>query len=408
MTFGEKLRSGRTAKALTQSDLGAGRYSASYVSLLESGQRRPTTEMALHFARVLDLDPQAVLGWMTSGPSDEAGALAAAMQNAQGAWDLKDYALAVSEAGYAASLATEQGNAVAWWHLTNLQADAYSAQRRHGETEAKLLELLAHPLTVDRPELHATVLGGLSTVRRFGSDLPGALALARSAAAAAAPLPEYSAIRLKTKFILIASLSVLGLLEEASEEALSLTGIEQVGGVPSPTIGRAGWVVGNIAFRRGDIETGIGQHTLAASHLRPQADIQLWSHFNLASAGVRLRAGLSDAGVERCLSNAELGLRIAGTKVQRAELLLAQAQLRALRGEMEKVMPLLLTVQEQDVELEFEHAGLMERLLGRYSASAGDPVRARRHYLEAAKLYSDAGDEDMATELLGELQDVVP
>jgi hypothetical protein len=75
---------------------------------------------------------------------------------------------------------------------------------------------------------------------------------------------------------------------------------------------------------------------------------------------------------------------------------------------MEKVMPLLLTVQEQDVELEFEHAGLMERLLGRYSASAGDPVRARRHYLEAAKLYSDAGDEDMATELLGELQDVVP
>ncbi|MHA7264415.1 helix-turn-helix domain-containing protein [Arthrobacter sp. TMN-37] len=406
MTFGEKLKAARTAKGLTQSGLGAGRYSASYISLLESGQRQPSKEMALHFAQLLRLDPAEVLAWIRTGPSDDSGALAAAMHHAQKARELKDYSLAALEAEYAASLAHEQGDTVVWRHFTNLQADAYAILRRHDETEAKLVELLAHPMTLEQPELHATALGGLARVRRFGSDLPEALALARQAATAADPLPEYSETRLMSKFVLIASLSVLGLLDEAWEEAQSLSGIEEIGGVPSPTIGRAGWVLGNIAFRRGDVDTGLAQHALAAQHIPPHADIQLWSHFNLASAGVRLRAGLCDAGVERCLDNADLGLQVAGTDVQRAELLLAKAQLQALRGQMAEVVSLLRTVQEQDVDLEFEHAGLMERLWGRYHASTDDLLRARSHYLKAAQLYSDAGDSDMASELLEELLDV--
>ncbi len=408
MAFGEELRSARTAKGLTQSDLGAGRYSASYVSLLENGQRQPTKEMAWHFAEMLALDPQTVLGWINAGPSDEAGTLAAAMQHAQAAFDLKDFTLAASEAEYVASLALEQANPVVWWHFTNLQAEAYAAIRRYDLSENTLTELMAHPMTGEWPELRATVLSGLSIVKRNTGSLGAAITLARAAATAAEALPEYSVTRLKCGFILVAALSVKGDLDEAWEKALPLTHLHNVQGVPSPTIGRAGWVVGNIAFRRGDIETGLAQHTLAAEHITPQADVRLWAHFNRASATVRLKAGLSDAAVETCLSNAELGFRISGTDIERAELLLAQAHLRALRGNLDGILPLLKTVNDLDVDLEFEHSALLERLLAKHYCAVDDLIQARTHYLRAAKLYSDAGDPETASEVLSELLDISP
>ncbi|MHA7264414.1 helix-turn-helix domain-containing protein [Arthrobacter sp. TMN-37] len=408
MAFGEELRRARTAKALTQGELGAGRYSASYISLLESGQRQPTKEMAWHFAEMLQLDPQTVLGWIRTGPSDEAGALVAAMQHAQGAFDLKDFTLAASEAEYVATLALEQSNTVVWWHFTNLQAEAYAAIRRYDLSEQVLTELLAHPMTGEWPELQATVLSGMSIVKRNTGALGAAITLARAAATAAEALPDYAVTRLKCGFILVAALSMKGDLEEAWEKALPLSHLHSVQGVPSPTIGRAGWVVGNIAFRRGDIETGLIQHKLAAEHITPQADVRLWAHFNRASATVRLKAGLSDAAVEQCLANAELGFRISGTDIERVELLLAQAHLKALRGHVDALLPLLATVQELDVDLDFEHTALLERLLAKHYCAVDDLMRARTHYLRAAKLYSDAGDPETASEVLSELLDVSP
>ncbi|RJT97453.1 XRE family transcriptional regulator [Arthrobacter frigidicola] len=404
MAFGDELRSARTAKKLTQSELGAGRYSASYVSLLESGQRQPSKEMAWHFADLLQLDPQTVLGWIRTGPADDGGALAAALQHAQNAWDLKDYALAASESEYVASLAREQSNSAIWWHFTNLQAEAYSALRRPDLAEETLTELLAHPLTGEWPELEATVLSALSVAKRATGALDEAITLARSAVAAASSLPDHSVTRLKCGFILVAALSVRGDYEEAWEEALPLTDLSTVPGLSSPTIGRAGWVVGNIAFRRGDVETGLAQHAIAAQHLTPHTDVGLWAHFNRATASARLLAGISDDAVEQCLANADLGFRIAGTDSERSELLLARAHLQSLRGDLGAAYALIEQVKDPE-DLEFESAGLRERLLGQYYASVDAPAPARRHYLRAAKHYSDAGDPETASEVLNELLD---
>jgi transcriptional regulator with XRE-family HTH domain len=408
MAFGNELRNARTAKKLTQSELGAGRYSASYVSLLESGQRQPSREMAWHFAELLELDPQTVLGWLRTDPTDDGGALAAALQHAQNAWDLKDYALAASESEYVASLAREQSNAAIWWHFTNLQAEAYSALRRLDLAEETLTELLAHPMTSEWPELQATVLSGLSIVKRSTGAMGEATRLARAAAAAAEALPEYSVTRLKSTFILVAALSMKGDLEEAWEKALPLAQLSTVEGVPSPTVGRACWVVGNIAFSRGDIETGLAQHTLAAEHITPQSDVRLWAHFNSASAAMRLKAGISDAAVEQCLSNADLGFRISGTEVERIEMHLAQAHLQALRGDTAAVLPVLMRVEQEEVDLDFEPTGLLEWLLAKHYVATDDLKRARTHYSRAARHYSDAGDPETASEVLSELLDTSP
>jgi transcriptional regulator with XRE-family HTH domain len=408
VTFGDELKKARLAKSLTQSELGAGRYSASYISLLESAQRQPTPDMAHHFAEILQLDPQSVLGWIRTGPADDGGALAVAMQHARAAFDLKDFSLAASEAEYVASLALEQDNTVVWWHFTNLRAEAYLALRRPELAEATLTELLAHPMTGEWPELQATALGAMSTVKRSNGFLGEAIALARAASAAAKSLPDHSTARLTSGFILVAALSVKGDVDEAWEEALPLSQLHTVPGVPSPTVGRAGWVVGNIAFRRGDVETGLAQHALAAQHIVPQTDVLLWAHFNRASASMRLKAGLMDEGVERCLANADLGFQITGTDLERNELLLAHAHLQSLRGNNDAVIALLRRVQDKDMDLEFENAALLERLLAKHYAATDDLLRAHRHYLRAAKLYSDAGDPESASEVLGELLDVSP
>lgn len=405
MTFGEKLREARVAKGLTQSELGGGKYSTSYVSLLERAQRQPTLAMTRHFAGVLGIDPDVVAKWIGSAEPDSGG-LSAAVLHANSAWKLKDHALAASESEYAASLAREQSNTAVWWNMTAVQADAYLALGRFDEAGATLNELLEHPATLAQPELQATALVRLSAIKRATGELEEAIGLARSATRIAARLPEHSATRLECGYVLVAALAVRGNLDEAWRHASELARIDQFPEVPSLSIGRAAWVVGNVAFRRGDVETGLKQHLLAAEHITPQADIGMWAQFNRASASRRLNAGIIDDGVEQCIENAALGLGIAGTAEELLELALTKAHLHSLRGDFAAARPLLLEVQEKSAGLEFEAAGLLEHLLGRYYASVQDLDTARTHYMKAAKLYSDASASDVASHILGELMDI--
>jgi transcriptional regulator with XRE-family HTH domain len=59
--FGVRLRSLRRQLGITQSDLAGDDFSTSYVSLLESGKRRPTPEVALRLAARLDVAPEVLL-----------------------------------------------------------------------------------------------------------------------------------------------------------------------------------------------------------------------------------------------------------------------------------------------------------------------------------------------------------
>ncbi|WP_299169432.1 helix-turn-helix domain-containing protein [uncultured Arthrobacter sp.] len=405
MTFGEKLREARVAKGLTQNELGGGKYSTSYVSLLERAQRQPTLAMTRHFADILGIEPDTVAQWIGS-PEPDSGGLSAAVLHATSAANLKDHALAASEAEYAASLAKEQMNTAVWWNMTAVQAEAYLALGRFDEAVATLEELLEHPTTLAQPELHATALVRLSAIKRATGDLEDAIALARAATGVSRSLPEHSATRLECGYVLVAALAVRGNLDEAWQHASDLALVDQFPEVPSLSIGRAAWVVGNVAFRRGDVETGLKQHRLAAEHITPQADIGMWAQFNRASASRRLAAGISDEDVEQCIENAVLGLRIAGTAEEHLELALTRAHLHSSRGEFEAAKPLLFEVQEKAAGLEFEAAGLLELLLGRYYANVEDLEAARTHYMKAAKLYSDASASDVASHVLGELMDI--
>lgn len=399
MRFGDMLREARNAKGLTQAELGAGVYSTHFISLLERGLRQPTPDMVQHFAARLGMDVQTLNWWVEPPSADDQPALTTAMFAANYARDMRDDALAASEAEHAANIAFEQRNAPAWWDMSMLQAQSLIALRRLADAEAVLLRMDSSSLMTATPELRSVVVGRLSTIARGQGRLVEALALAHQAFGAAKELPAHSPARLQAAFILLAALSVKGHLDEAWDIAVELDISAETPAVPSLLVARGAWAIGNVAFRRGEIDTGREYHALAARLLLPQMDLEAWSEFHEASATLKLQAGVVDDSVRDSLGKAEQGARVLDDPEQLLEVALAQAHLALLTGDVEAAGALLRTVRSERHLLDFESTIDLETCLGQFFAATGSPEQAIRHLSEAARLYSEAGADEKAREL---------
>src|SRR3954453_5382121 len=102
---GERLRQLRVAAGLTQSDLAEGRFSKEYVSQIERGKTRPTTETLEWLAERLGADP----AYLTGGVgAEQRGLVEAALARAEALLEATHYLAAAKEfeAGRAAVAAT--------------------------------------------------------------------------------------------------------------------------------------------------------------------------------------------------------------------------------------------------------------------------------------------------------------
>lgn len=399
MRFGDMLRQARNAKGLTQAQLGAGICSTHYISLLERGQRQPTPNMVQHFATVLGMDPQLLSWWVEPPSGTDESALAAAMHNAGNARDLHDDALTASEAEYAASIAREQGNLAAWWSTASLQSQALLALHRFDDADAVLRMLADNPLAGQKPQLRVVVLGRQSVILRSRGRLSEAVEVARAGLDAASDLPPHAAVRLEAVFVLLAALSVQERLDEAWSLITELHLETADPELPSRLVGRGAWVVGNVAFRRGEIGIGLAQHRLAAKLLLARTDVESWANFHAATAAMRLSAGIVDQEVWQSLQNARLGLQISGTDQQRQEVKLQEAHFHLRSGRPDLADTLLTEVKATHGPLDFESASLLQRLLGEYHASQGDALRSRKHFRNAIRLFEEAGALESAAEV---------
>ncbi|MUK01366.1 hypothetical protein GM708_05160 [Vibrio cholerae] len=259
-------------------------------------------------------------------------------------------------------------------------------------------------LMLSTPELLAVVRGRLSTIARNTGRFGDAVDLARQAVAHAAGLPEHAPARLQAAFILIAALSVKGDLDEAWEVAMALDISESVPAVPSLLVARGAWAIGNVAFRRGEIEIGMQQHALTARLLLPQADLEAWSEFHRASAVLKMQAGIVDESVRHSVSNAERGTGILARAEQIAEVAIAKAYLALLTDDLASAGTLLQSVDGQRDLLDFESTTDLEYCLGKYFAARRAPEQAAYHLRKAARLYSEAGAEERALELMEQMR----
>src|SRR3990170_5284794 len=106
--LGERLRSLRVAAGLTQTELAGERFSKEYVSQIERGKTRPTTETVEWLAQRLNVDP----AFLSSGVStDERSRVEALLARAEALSKAYRYKEAV-EAYHEASAAVSATNSV--------------------------------------------------------------------------------------------------------------------------------------------------------------------------------------------------------------------------------------------------------------------------------------------------------
>ena len=91
ITFGHRLKELRQARGLNQSEVGFGRYSASYVSLLERGLRKPNAEVVRFLSDHLGVEPEQFMEAATSEPTPLDHELTVLDLAARNAWLERDY-----------------------------------------------------------------------------------------------------------------------------------------------------------------------------------------------------------------------------------------------------------------------------------------------------------------------------
>jgi len=394
--FGERLRKARIAQRLTQSQLGAGKYSPSYVSLLETGAREPTEEVITELSLRLGLERDIVEFWNTPVSPGEAD-FALLEHRARASFRAHDYEDALATALEATTQASEMKKSSAWWNMAFVQAEALRELGRYEQFLAIAEDILAHPLTDESVALQVRAETLVASANQAAGRLQDAVAHAQRAARLSSDaLPHTSLFSIEARFALIATLAEAGRLDEAWAACGPL--IDAVrDDVPAQTAGSAHWAIGNVAFRRQDIQEGIHHHDLAAKFMPPAADIALWTRFNKASANARLVAGVVEPATLACIERAEAAQAVIGELgTEGLELRIIRARWLQINGEDTQALEVLSSVQDRSAELPTHIQGEAELLAGRAHLALGDGEEAMKRLSSARECFAAAGALDRA------------
>ncbi|MHA7155839.1 hypothetical protein [Arthrobacter sp. TMN-50] len=326
---------------------------------------------------------------------------------AREAWSQRDYGKAREIAGQAVDLALADGNEVAWWNMAFFQAECL---REEGSVEesVKVAELLrAHSLTSQSPALAARVLTLLGIGLQGIGQLPSAVDAARSAVDLAVDDDAPPELQINALRALIATLAESDRVDEAWDKCLILSALITPD-TSTQISGKAYWVIGNVAFMRQKVADGTKFHSLAAAHLSPNNDLDLWARFNRASAAKRLAAGVVDAETLECIERAETASSIVGGNDRdQLELALTRAHWLVLTGQLNAAVKQLKPICTDAIILAPQTAGEANLLLGRALAGRGDDLVAMG-YLDTAKtFFVQSGAHDRAAHVSGLIESLM-
>ncbi|MEA5454947.1 helix-turn-helix transcriptional regulator [Sinomonas sp. JGH33] len=388
--FGSWLRAERLARGLTEESLGGGDYAPSYIALLESGRREPTAEIIDALARRLGIAPGAA-GAAEDGSPDQHGAQVLAALHARQAWDMHDYAEAADYAAAAARLALEGKDHSAWWTMTFLQAECLFKEGLNAECRPILERLLEHSAAPPSDDLAVRARRMLAMVCHRLGELSDAVRHAREAVRLAATLPGGASIHVDALRALIGALADAGRVDEAWECCGAL-GVLVEEAAMSHLSGEVEWVIGNVAFMRGDYEQGIEHHERAAKLLSPANDMAMWARFNKATASVRLSGGIVEPETLVAIERTELAFSIAGgSRAELLEVAFLRARWLYLSGHASEAAERLEEIYAEKDLLSHDAAGDVALCWGRALNALGREEQALELLHEAAEHFSTAG-----------------
>lgn len=395
-SFGERLKQVRLSRGLTQGELGGELYSASYISLLENARREPTTDIIRQLARQLELAPSSIAEWAQTTSPEESEYLRLSLCARQ-SWDTRDYAGAATNAQSAADLARANKDLVTWWNMTFLAANSLL---RHGDNKAAsddLQLLLEHPLTTESDALSLRAHQVMSAAMLAQGSLQDAIDHATQAVEiGSGDSDEEFGAYLMALQTLVGALTEAGRLDEAwtHTQVLAEAVTDET---PAQMAGEIHWVIGNVAFIRQDIRTGLEHHAKAGRLLSPSEDLSRWAQFNKATAWVRLMAGVVEPATLQAIERSELAHSVVGaTTAETLEVSLLRARWNYLNGDLPVALELLGNIEAQKAELPPHIAGDTALLLGSALQASDRLKEAFDAYRQAQERYVQAGALDRA------------
>lgn len=317
-------------------------------------------------------------------------------------WKIREYRRAYEFAGEAALIAEQNGDSTSSWNMARFQIECLLEDGAFQECVREAQLLVAHPLSKEVRSFGVKALILLGLAYQGLGRLPEAARTAAMAAATAAEdlerNPDLRELQVQALRALIAALAESDQLDDAWRECLNLVELLDED-IDDQTAGKSYWAIGNVAFMRKQVEDGRKYHELAAEHLSPTNDVDLWAKFNKASASVRLAAGIADAETLRCIDRAELATDVViGSQRDRLQVTLARAHWHLLTGDVETAARLLRAVCAHSDELSAQTSGEAYFLLARALHTLGLREEAISRLEDAGRFFAKANATDRSAQ----------
>ncbi|GHF50901.1 helix-turn-helix domain-containing protein [Streptomyces griseosporeus] len=360
--FGRRLKRLRLARGLSQAGLVGDGMSTSYLSRLESGERRPTEHAVSYLADRLGVDPSAL-----TGPAEGrslTGVLAAVTSAPPGMDDTAALSRAVEE--------DEGEDPAARWQALWLLSRAAGRDGDHEGERARLRELVELSDLLAEPDLRtrsrvqyarcAHALGDLRTAQPTAAQ---ALSIARAAELSVSDT-------LAALSVLIGVETALGRLKAAGRHVEDMERDLLHRAAPAQAA-EALWAAAVVSSRQGDDDAALARLDRALNLLRGQDDLLLWTRLRAAASAAALAMSPPRvAAAERWLAEAACVLDLIGTPVQLQELRALQAHLAFHQGQLGEARALARALlQGQDLRLAYPDRVRLYVLHGRLMILTG-------------------------------------
>ncbi|MCE6995148.1 helix-turn-helix domain-containing protein [Saccharothrix sp. S26] len=415
--FGRRLRRLRLDRDLSQRDLAVGVVNPSYISLLESGSRVPTLEVAIQLARVLGVG----LGELVEGAVPPVEPAVAPTSGARGgseerlvrdllarhAYESGDLAEARQRFGETYRHALGRNDLV---EALSYGLDLQDVLVRLGETAARreLLDELAKVAErLGAPEAVVRVQVDRAAAARDAGHMVEALDLAEEAVSAiGATALAGTGEHVRTLGVLISIRCDSGDFRDISRLVGEMMEIAEALASP-PLSGRAHWVAA-VALGR------LGKSDLAASHVHqarellavPATSVQDWARFSRAATSALLEASADPAQVLVHLEAARAASAITESGKESVQLASLECRYALLVGDYERAVRLSDFIDQGATDLVGVEQARLRRARGRALKALGRVEEAAVQIRAAAVLCDEVEAYRMAAQLWRELAEL--
>lgn len=378
--------------------------SASYISLVESGRRTPSVEIARAIADNLGAE-LAELTRPEDASADRDGrlGLVSRLIAARSARDGGDYAQAreilVDITKQFGGPDEEDAVWEARWEL----AETLECLGEDAERAQLLRDLLEDPLTTRAAHLHAKVAATLSHSARRGGLLMESVRHAERAMSAAEPLDVDSVGSVNARLALISAYADIGQWERAAELTREL--LDVVDDVVSRQLrGVALWTAAAVLTLVDEADRAGPLAERAGALLRPEVDVRLWARFKRSAASLSVAVGQVGKAATP-LRQARQALELVGTKADLAMLNCVEAMAHQRGGDTDRALAAVERSTGAQAQLSAQHQARLDLTAARALAAAGRTGEALVRYRSGAARYEDAGAYRLATRVWREAAD---